>query len=196
MHFHIINAITKEDAKGISNESLQTELTLGNVGVRSDIRRNRFFNSGIEGQRQSYKNNGELGVHMEGRNSEQSYGSEKLTAKDKEALQSVRNQLKQATKSGGEVRGFNLNGKVYTFPEGMNAETLLHEGSGVWFDVLRSNNRKGYESAKKVLKSDLSDLISEIKNDPNYKGLLNDEDAVLKEVFEQFSGKRGAARLE
>ena len=61
---------------------------------------------------------------------------------------------------------------------------------------MRSSNRQGYASAKEVFRRDLPDLVNEIKNDPNYKGLLDDEDAVLKEVFERYSGKRGAERLE
>ena len=104
------NIFTKKEAKDVPYESLQTELGNKTIGVRSNILGNSFDNIGVEGQQRGYQNNGSTGFEPFTRQNQG--GRTSLIAKDKEELQSVRSQLKQATKSGGEVHGFNLNGKV------------------------------------------------------------------------------------
>ncbi len=94
--------------------------------------------------------------------------------------------------SGGEVYGFVKDGKIYLDLKHATAETAIHEYTHLWSSALRRVNPRAWKSIRKQLKS--FELWADIAS--RYPELKNDEDALADEVLAQYSGKRGAQRIE
>ena len=89
----------------------------------------------------------------------------------------------------GEVYGFVRDGKIYLDPKIANSETAVHEYTHLWSEALRANNAKAWERLKDELLKDKETLEVVKKLYPELEG-----DALMDEVFSNFSGKRGAEK--
>ena len=91
----------------------------------------------------------------------------------------------------GEVYGFVKGGKMFIDPRVAKPETYVHEYSHLWAAALRQANPKAWEQLKSELGKD-KELLELVRG--KYPE-LEDEDALMDEVFAHYSGKRGAERL-
>lgn len=87
------------------------------------------------------------------------------------------------------VYGWTENGKVYLVKERLNPETPIHEYSHIWDIALQENNPKLWKHGVELLKQ--TKLWDEVKNDPNYSH-LKDDNQVASEVKARLTGKKGA----
>lgn len=94
--------------------------------------------------------------------------------------------------SSGEVYGFVKDGKIYLDLKHATAETAIHEYTHLWASALRRVNPRAWKSIRKQLKG--FELWADIAS--RYPELKGDEDALADEVLAQYSGKRGAQRIE
>ena len=94
--------------------------------------------------------------------------------------------------TSGEVYGFVKDGKIYLDLKHATAETAIHEYTHLWTSALRRVNPRAWKSIRKQLKN--FDLWSDTAS--RYPELKEDEDALADEVLAQYSGKRGAQRIE
>ena len=94
--------------------------------------------------------------------------------------------------TSGEVYGFVKDGKIYLDLKHATAETAIHEYTHLWTSALRRVNPRAWKSIRKQLKN--FDLWNDTAS--RYPELKEDEDALADEVLAQYSGKRGAQRIE
>lgn len=94
--------------------------------------------------------------------------------------------------TSGEVYGFVKDGKIYLDLKHATAETAIHEYTHLWASALRRVNPRAWKSIRKQLKG--FELWADIAS--RYPELKGDEDALADEVLAQYSGKRGAQRIE
>ena len=94
--------------------------------------------------------------------------------------------------TSGEVYGFVKDGKIYLDLKHATAETAIHEYTHLWASALRRVNPRAWKSIRKQLKG--FELWANIES--RYPELKGDEDALADEVLAQYSGKRGAQRIE
>ena len=94
----------------------------------------------------------------------------------------------------GTIYGFAIGDEIYITPEGLNADTPIHEFTHLWVKTLRANDRKLWKKIVKELKQNKS-LWEAVTKDENYKHLTSD-DAIASEVLARFCGKKGAELLE
>ncbi len=94
----------------------------------------------------------------------------------------------------GEVYGLVKGGKVYLDPRLLNANTPIHEYTHLWDTMVRQNNPALWSRGKDLMKQ-LS-LWEEIKSDPAYTDIANDDDLLASEVHSRLSGAEGARLLE
>lgn len=87
------------------------------------------------------------------------------------------------------VYGWTENGKVYLVKERLNPETPIHEYSHIWDIALQENNPELWKHGVELLKQ--TKLWDEVKNDPNYSH-LKDDNQVASEVKARLTGKKGA----
>lgn len=93
----------------------------------------------------------------------------------------------------GTIYGWAIGSDIYLTPEGMNAETPIHEYTHLWVKSLQATNPQAWTKVVNLLKKNKG-LWDAVKNDPNYQNLDTD-DAIASEVLSRFSGKEGAKRL-
>lgn len=91
----------------------------------------------------------------------------------------------------GDVYGFTMDGKIYIDRRVAGSETRIHEYSHMWCEALRKANPKAWEQLKKLMSKE-EDLVDYVKR--KYPELTSIDD-IMDEVFAQYSGKRGAERL-
>jgi len=91
----------------------------------------------------------------------------------------------------GQAYGFVLNGTIYIDPRIAKADTPIHEYGHLWVPALRNANPQAWQRLKDLLHDEEATL--------NYvKSLypdITDEDELMEEVFNHYSGKRGRERL-
>ncbi|MBR1789916.1 MAG: hypothetical protein IJ762_12180, partial [Bacteroidaceae bacterium] len=92
---------------------------------------------------------------------------------------------------GGEAYGFTLDGRVYIDPRVATAETPIHEYTHLWAEALRKANPAAWERLKETMRGE-EDVLDYVKR---LYPEIEDEDALLEEVFTHFGGRRGAERL-
>ncbi len=105
---------------------------------------------------------------------------------------SIQSKVRLFKTSSGEVYGFVKDGKIYLGLKHATAETAIHEYTHLWASALRRVNPRAWKSIRKQLKG--FELWADIAS--RYPELKGDEDALADEVLAQYSGKRGAQRLE
>lgn len=105
---------------------------------------------------------------------------------------SIQSKVRLFKTSSGEVYGFVKDGKIYLDLKHATAETAIHEYTHLWASALRRVNPRAWKSIRKQLKG--FELWADIAS--RYPELKGDEDALADEVLAQYSGKRGAQRIE
>ena len=105
---------------------------------------------------------------------------------------SIQSKVRLFKTSSGEVYGFVKDGKIYLDLKHATAEMAIHEYTHLWASALRRVNPRAWKSIRKQLKG--FELWADIAS--RYPELKGDEDALADEVLAQYSGKRGAQRIE
>ena len=96
--------------------------------------------------------------------------------------------------ASGEIYGFVKDGKVYLDPELMNPNTPVHEYTHLWDAALKESNPELWERGKELMKE--LPLWEEVKNDPAYRDIADDEDRLASEVHSRLAGAEGEKRLD
>lgn len=94
----------------------------------------------------------------------------------------------------GVVYGWTKGGKVYLNRDAMNPQTPAHEYTHLWDDMVRRENPELWERGKELMRQ--TPLWDEVRDDPNYADIRDNEDAVASEVHSRLTGQRGAERIE
>ena len=74
--------------------------------------------------------------------------------------------------------GFSHEGKIYLNPEIMNYEVPLHEYTHIWDNYCQKTNPELWEKGKFILKDTY--YWNEVKSDPNYADIADNDDLVLR----------------
>jgi hypothetical protein len=108
---------------------------------------------------------------------------------------------KALAKKGVELitNGFVHNGEVYINSDNLNPETPIHEFSHLFNSWLKENNKELYNKGIALVKAELDNEKSEIKDvidyvkstQPDLKG-----DALLEEILTQLTGEKGAELIK
>lgn len=130
-------------------------------------------------------------VGIQYNSSETDGGKKNLVIFDESDI-SIQSKVRLFKTSSGEVYGFVKDGKIYLDLKHATAETAIHEYTHLWASALRRVNPRAWKSIRKQLKG--FELWADIAS--RYPELKGDEDALADEVLAQYSGKRGAQRLE
>lgn len=94
----------------------------------------------------------------------------------------------------GEIYGFAHGGKIYLDPDLMNANTPAHEYTHLWDAYTRQTNPELWERGKDIFRQTL--LWNEVKDDPNYADIADDDDLLLSEVHARVCGDIAQKVLE
>ena len=130
-------------------------------------------------------------VGIQYNSSEADGGKKNLVIFDESDI-SIQSKVRLFKTSSGEVYGFVKDGKIYLDLKHATAETAIHEYTHLWASALRRVNPRAWKSIRKQLKG--FELWADIAS--RYPELKGDEDALADEVLAQYSGKRGAQRIE
>ena len=130
-------------------------------------------------------------VGIQYNSSEADGGKKNLVIFDESDI-SIQSKVRLFKTSSGEVYGFVKDGKIYLDLKHATAETAIHEYTHLWASALRRVNPRAWKSIRKQLKG--FELWADIAS--IYPELKGDEDALADEVLAQYSGKRGAQRIE
>lgn len=95
--------------------------------------------------------------------------------------------------AAGKIYGWAVGGEIYLTPDGLNANTAIHEYSHLWVEALRKKDSKKWGEIKSQLKT--TPFWQQVIDDPNYERIRENEDAVASEVLARLTGKNGAERL-
>ena len=94
----------------------------------------------------------------------------------------------------GFVYGFTHNGKIYLDPDIMNSNAAVHEYTHLWDAYTERTNPELWEKGKEIFKQ--THLWNEVKNDPAYSDIANDDNLVLSECHARVCGKIAQQVLE
>lgn len=94
----------------------------------------------------------------------------------------------------GKVYGWTVGGKIFLTKDGINPNTPIHEYTHLWANAMRQRNAKGWQCVKDLLKG--TPIWNEVLNDPNYRSISGDEDAVASEALSRISGRENAKKME
>ena len=94
----------------------------------------------------------------------------------------------------GKVYGWTADGKIFLTKDGINPNTPIHEYTHLWAGAMRQRNEKGWQRVKNLLKG--TPIWDEVLNDPNYRAISADEDAVASEALSRISGRENAKKME
>lgn len=96
--------------------------------------------------------------------------------------------------SVGEVYGFTKGGKIYVDNDLLNANTPIHEYTHIWDKVLQKRNPALWKRGVELMKR--TPLWQQIKENPAYANIADNENLLGSEVHARLAGKDGAAILE
>ena len=86
-----------------------------------------------------------------------------------------------------QTYGFAYEGKIYLNPDIMNSEVAVHEYTHLWDNYIQRTNSELWEKGKEIFKDTY--YWNEIKSDPNYTDIKNNDDLVLSEIHSRICGK-------
>ena len=89
--------------------------------------------------------------------------------------------------------GFAYEGKNYLNPEILTSEVAVHEYTHLWDNYTQKTNPELLEKGKNILKN--TSYWYEVKLDPNYADIKNNDDLVLSEIHSRICGKMADAVL-
>ena len=90
----------------------------------------------------------------------------------------------------GEVYGWVANGKIYLTEKGLNPETPIHEYTHIWDAVCQRENPKLWAEGVALMKQ--TPLWEEVRNNPAYANIADNEDALASEVHARLTAPGGA----
>lgn len=97
------------------------------------------------------------------------------------------------TLSDGKTYGFAYEAKIYLNPEIWNSEVAVHEYTHLWDNYIQRTNPELWEKGKSIFKN--TNFWEEVKADPNYADISDNDDLLLSEVHAQICGKMADAIL-
>lgn len=92
------------------------------------------------------------------------------------------------------VYGFAYDGKIYLNPDFLASNVAVHEYTHLWDEYTRRTNSELWQKGMNIFKD--TKFFSEVKNDPNYADIANDDNLVLSEVHARICGKMAEKILE
>ena len=95
--------------------------------------------------------------------------------------------MKQMHDAGGVLYGFTDGKKIVLIAERMNPNTPIHEYTHMWVEAYSRENPKAWQAALELLKQ--TDEWYAVLNDPNYKGIVGDEQKVASEVLSRLTAE-------
>lgn len=102
--------------------------------------------------------------------------------------------LQKMSVSDGETYGFAYNGKIYLNPDVMNSNAAVHEYTHLWDSYTQRTNPKLWQKGKDIFKDTV--FWEEVKNDPGYSDIADDDDLVLSEIHARICGGLAQKVLE
>ena len=108
----------------------------------------------------------------------------------KEDDMKVTDHVRYLKDGNGQVYGWTVGGKIYLNRDAMNPETPIHEYTHIWDDMVKNRKPELWKRGVELLKQ--TPLWDEVKNDPNYSNIRDDEDAIASEVHSRLTGENGA----
>ena len=94
----------------------------------------------------------------------------------------------------GELYGFTMGDTVYLTPKGMRPETVVHEYTLLWAMAMMNGIPEGWRSVKDLRKD--TALWDEVRQDPLYADIRDNEDYVASEALARISGNANAHKIE
>ncbi len=113
-----------------------------------------------------------------------SAGSQKRTPVQKMALASDRE----------NVYGFAYEGKIYLNPDFLSSNVAVHEYTHLWDEYTRRTNPELWQKGMNIFKD--TKFFNEVKGDPDYADIANDDNLVLSEVHARICGDMAEKTLE
>lgn len=86
-----------------------------------------------------------------------------------------------------QTYGFAYEGKIYLNPEIWNSEVAVHEYTHLWDNYTQKTNPELWEKGKSIFKN--TKFWEEVKTDPNYADIADNDDLLLSEVHSRICGK-------
>ena len=117
-----------------------------------------------------------------------------VSGKFKDELKITSVEIEQFKAPNGTIYGFAVGNDIYITPDGMNANTPIHEYTHLWAKALQSSDPKAWKKIVGELKKNKA-LWESVTKDEAYKDLDGD-DAIASEVFARYVGDKGEALLE
>lgn len=93
----------------------------------------------------------------------------------------------QAMVQNDNTYGFAYEGKIYLNPDIMNSEVVVHEYTHLWDNYTQRTNPELWEKGKSIFKN--TKFWEEVKADPNYADIADNDDLLLSEVHSRICGK-------
>ncbi|MCI6317535.1 MAG: Eco57I restriction-modification methylase domain-containing protein [Spirochaetia bacterium] len=93
----------------------------------------------------------------------------------------------QTMVQNGNTYGFTHDGKIYLNPDVMNSEVAIHEYTHLWDNYIQRTNSNLWEIGKNIFKN--THYWNDVKADPNYADIADNDDLLLSEVHAQLVGK-------
>lgn len=91
------------------------------------------------------------------------------------------------TLSDGKTYGFAYEGKIYLNPEIMNSEVAVHEYTHLWDNYIQRTNPELWQKGKDIFQN--TKFWEDVKADPNYADISDNDDLLLSEVHAKICGK-------
>ncbi len=95
--------------------------------------------------------------------------------------------------STGEVYGWMSDGKIYLTEKGLNPETPIHEYTHIWDAVCQRENPKLWAEGVALMKQ--TPLWEQVRTNPAYANIADNEDALASEVHARLAAPGGTAVL-
>lgn len=96
--------------------------------------------------------------------------------------------------SDGTTYGFAHGGKIYLNPETLNSNVAVHEYTHLWDNYIRATNPELWEKGMEAFKK--TSLWQEVRDDPNYADIADDDSLVLSECHARICGEVAQTVLE
>lgn len=93
----------------------------------------------------------------------------------------------QTMVQNGNTYGFAYDGKIYLNPEIANSEVAIHEYTHLWDNYIQRTNSELWQKGKDIFKN--THYWNDVKADPNYADIADNDDLLLSEVHAQLVGK-------
>ncbi len=90
-------------------------------------------------------------------------------------------------KQNSLVYGFAYEGKIYLNPEIATSEVALHEYTHLWDNYTQRTNPELWQKGKYIFKN--THFWNDVKSDPDYADIANNDDLLLSEVHARICGK-------